>query len=298
MIKLSVIIPTFNRGDSFLPRSIESVLSQTLKDFELIIVDDCSTDNTQEVVRQFNDPRIVFYRRTVNGGNAAARNDGVRLAKGAFVTFLDSDDVYYPQYLEKFTQTIEDNPSARFLFGGYDVYRGEEKKYSFTWHPSATDRGSFLRELKIGIGCGVVIHKSCFDVVGYFDEHLRVAVDTDFLIRLEKEYSFYVVDAVLVRIFEHEGERVRKNTAKLAEAYKMMIDKHHATIINSKSLVFKWYYKLMWLQYHAGQIREGNASYRMLKDNEVGTFKSFFIFLIFNLLPTSMALLIHKRSAA
>ena len=92
---VSVIIPTYNRAN-LIGRSIQSVLGQTYRDFEVIIIDDNSTDNTGEVVRSFRDPRIIYIKLSSNSGVSAARNQGIQMAKGTYIAFQDSDDEWFP----------------------------------------------------------------------------------------------------------------------------------------------------------------------------------------------------------
>ena len=106
-VDVSVIIPVFNR-EALIGRAIRSVLAQTFSDFELIIVDDASTDRTELEVKAFTDSRIRYVRRTVNGGNAAARNTGVKNARGRLIAWLDSDDEYAPEFLEEVRATLSE----------------------------------------------------------------------------------------------------------------------------------------------------------------------------------------------
>lgn len=96
---VSAVIPTFNRAN-FIGHTIKSVLEQSYKNIEIIVVDDASTDNTRDIVRNFSDPRIIYICLDNNSGPSIARNTGVRSAKGRFVAFLDSDDAWYPQKIE------------------------------------------------------------------------------------------------------------------------------------------------------------------------------------------------------
>src|SRR4030043_1337098 len=97
---VSVIIPTYNRAH-LVGRSIRSVLNQTYQDLEVIVVDDGSKDNTAEIVRGITDPRIVFLKHEKNRGVSAARNTGLKAARGKYIAFQDSDDEWLPQKLEK-----------------------------------------------------------------------------------------------------------------------------------------------------------------------------------------------------
>lgn len=110
---VSVGIPTYNQPE-FLRQAIQSVLNQTFRDFEVIVVDDCSTDNTPDVVRQFDDPRIRYHRTDVNLRPPRSWNECVRLAKGAYFAILPHDDLYEPTFLERMTFALKKNPSVGF----------------------------------------------------------------------------------------------------------------------------------------------------------------------------------------
>ena len=105
---VSIIMPSYNTG-KFIAESINSVLNQTYKNWELIIVDDCSTDNTDSVVKNFQDTRIRYFKNEVNSGAAISRNKALREAKGRWIAFLDSDDLWMPEKLEKQIAFMEQN---------------------------------------------------------------------------------------------------------------------------------------------------------------------------------------------
>ena len=105
---VSIIMPSYNTG-RFIKETIESILAQTYPNWELIIVDDCSTDNTDEVVTSFQDNRIRFLKNDVNSGAAISRNRALREAKGKWIAFLDSDDLWLPEKLEKQISFMEQN---------------------------------------------------------------------------------------------------------------------------------------------------------------------------------------------
>lgn len=108
---ISIIMPSYNTGQ-YIGESIRSVLAQTYENWELIIVDDCSTDETVAVVSSFADPRICYFRNEENSGAAISRNRALREAKGRWIAFLDSDDLWHPEKLEKQMAFMEENGYA------------------------------------------------------------------------------------------------------------------------------------------------------------------------------------------
>src|SRR6056297_1399486 len=106
MPTVSVIVPTYNRADS-LPRTIDSVLAQTHDDLELVVVDDASTDDTETVVERYEDDRVTYLEHATNRGGSAARNTGIRASDGDYVAFLDSDDEWHPEKLERQVRELE-----------------------------------------------------------------------------------------------------------------------------------------------------------------------------------------------
>ncbi|GIV76554.1 MAG: hypothetical protein KatS3mg050_0948 [Litorilinea sp.] len=214
----TVIIPTHNRAH-LLPRAIRSVLAQTFTDFELIVVDDASTDETPQVVASVQDGRIIYLRHEENRGAAATRNTGICHARGKYVAFLDDDDEYLPEFLAETRQHLETaSEEAGFSWCGVRVVQdggqGERTIGEGVWRPAFQDREhaylSFLRSRRIGTNCGLCVRRDCFDVVGLFDQALRKAEDTDFLIRLVRHYDFVVVPKVLVKVHAHAGPKLHR----------------------------------------------------------------------------------------
>jgi glycosyltransferase involved in cell wall biosynthesis len=122
-ILFSIIIPTYNR-EKFIVKTIQSVLSQTYTNFELIIVDDGSTDNTEKVVREIEDQRIQYHQKE-NGERGAARNYGARLAKGKYVNFFDSDDLAYMNHLSEAMEMLHKFNTPEVFHLGYDIKNSE-----------------------------------------------------------------------------------------------------------------------------------------------------------------------------
>lgn len=288
---ISVIIPTYNRHHKVLD-AIQSVKKQTYLNWELVVVDDCSTDQTQSILENRTD--IRYIRLPQNKGNAGARNEGVRNAEGEYIVFLDSDDFMEPNCLELFAELLSEKPETKFAFGGYYILNSETgTKTRKIWKPDPSK--SFLRELKIGTGCGLMVQKQCFETIGYFDERLRVAVDTDWLIRLEKEYTYEIIEECLVTVIKHPGERVRNNKSQLLNSYEIILDKNKKDIYADPAVLFKFLYKLQWLNYQSGYLKKGNKLFIKQLKYRIAKTKTFFSFLLYNLLPTNIARNIHNK---
>lgn len=184
MPRISVIMPTYNRA-RFLGDAIRSVLAQTLTDFEVIVVDDGSTDNTSEIVRAFADPRVKYLRQD-NQGPAGARNNGIRASTGEYVSFLDSDDTFLPRKLEIQARALDLEYDLGLVAGGYEFI---------------DEGGRLLREERPWIGRpsldlptillggvapvhAVMVRREWLDRVGSFDASFRAAEDMDLWYRL------------------------------------------------------------------------------------------------------------------
>lgn len=263
---VSVIIPTYNREYS-LTRSIESVLSQTYKKWELIIIDDCSTDNTVNIVEKFRakDKRINFFKLEKNSGACVARNLGIKKAKGEFIAFLDSDDEYLPEKLKKQVEFFGNSkdPNLGVLSCGRVDYR-DGVEYRKTLPEKKNDYYTSLlsKERRIGAGTPFLMVKASIlkENKIFFDPEMPAMQDWDFLIRICKNFSFDFVPEYLVRVNHHSGERVfnSKNAvkalflqhekykdwfAKEPEAYRDFLKNsatliaHHCSIEEGKKLI-------------------------------------------------------------
>lgn len=262
----SVLLPTYNRRDR-VGRAIQSVLRQTFEDFELLVVDDGSPDDTAEVVARFDDRRVRYLKRPRNGGVGATRNDGLRAARGRFVSMLDDDDEYLPSFLDRTNAVLRDAPeSVGFCWSGIswikDLPGGVEQHLrSEVWRPEFRTRDeayrAFLINRRIGTNCGLTVRRSVLAEVGGFDEALRGgAEDTDLLIRLVQHYDFRVVNEPLVRGHLHDGPTLRRVSDAKARDYEQIMAKHEGALCD-REIASALHYKTGWLYYHAGERRLG-----------------------------------------
>jgi len=198
--KVSVIIPTYNRAN-LIGRAIRSILCQTYAEYEIIVVDDGSNDNTRDVVESFRDDRIQYIRHRENRGNGAALNTGIKVARCDYIAFQDSDDEWLSEKLEKQIFRLE---SANSEIGAvYTAMWRIESNSAFLVPQVAIKKKEgnighiILESCFIGMPT-VLIHKRCFDRVGLFDENLFVAADWEMWIRVAQHYKFSLIEEPLV----------------------------------------------------------------------------------------------------
>ena len=199
MPAVSVIIPTYNRAE-LLRRTLAGVLQQTLSDFEVLVVDDCSSDDPAAVVAEFNDPRLRYLRQPENAGVAAARNRGLREARAPLVAFLDDDDEWFPRKLALQVELFQQAPpDVGLVYAGVETVAADGSR-SVTI-PSA--RGDLYRELLVRNllhgGSSAMLRRNVITVVGFFDEVLPAIEDYDYWLRIGRYYKFDYVSAPLVR---------------------------------------------------------------------------------------------------
>jgi glycosyltransferase involved in cell wall biosynthesis len=179
---VSVIIPAYNQ-DRYLSQAIESVLNQTYPDFELIVIDDGSTDNTAIIAKNYDDQRVRYIYQE-NRGLSAARNTGIRYSNGQHITFLDSDDLFLPTKLQLLVTFFEENPQIGLVAGQAVPIDQQGTRIGKIYDVPIPDDSSLLllgNPLHVG---SVMIRKTCQDLVGYFDENLHSYEDWDMWLRL------------------------------------------------------------------------------------------------------------------
>lgn len=212
---VSVVIPTYNSAQ-YLPETIESVLSQSWQDFEIIIVDDGSTDNTQEVVGAFNSNKIRYIRQENSGGPSRPRNVGIHHARGKYISLFDSDDLMSRNKLAEAVAFLERYSNLGLLFANFEVCneRGDAFPGTFLdefqtfWDLPKQQVGEkwFIIDSAVAyehlffqnfIGTsGTVVPKAVFLSVGGFDESIAGPEDRDMWLRISRRYALGYLDVV------------------------------------------------------------------------------------------------------
>lgn len=245
--RVSVVIPTFNRAHLLL-RAVQSVLNQTFTDFELIIVDDASTDNTQEVVESFGDLRIRYIKHEQNKGGGASRNTGIEAARGEFIAFLDSDDEWMPTKLEiQVAALSQAGPEVGFVICGMRSLSTMDG-LSYSSEKIATAQGNIVSDLLEGTVrwhlCGLMARTSKVMAIGGFDPLLASAQDWDFIFRLSQTCLATSVPNILAVYHHHEGSRITRNMDALIAGQERILDKHWNLIQHNNRFLCRWYRNL------------------------------------------------------
>lgn len=226
----SVVIPTYNRAH-LVKRAIKSVLLQTYPGFEIIIVDDCSCDNTEEVIQETikEDKRVRYVKLDKNRGASAARNRGVEQSKGDYIAFLDSDDEALGMWLEKSKKKMLQLPQSwGVLYPRY--YIKDELTDVMYLNAFSPMEGNIFKDLMRGSGLsigvsGAVVKKLAFLEVGGFDEKLCGYHDYDLWYKMAREWTFHFVNAPLILFHDHQNLRLMGETEKREKAYSLFHQK-------------------------------------------------------------------------
>ena len=237
MAPVSVVIPTYNRA-WVLEEAIQSVLGQTYRDFELIVVDDGSTDSTEDILARY--PGIIVVRQE-NKGVSAARNAGVRISSGRYLAFLDSDDLWLPEKLEKQVKFFQENPSTLicqteeiWIRKGVRVNPGKR-------HLKASGM-IFERSLELCLvsPSAVMMSRKLFDETGGFDENLPACEDYDLWLRITHKHPVHLIkEALVIKRGGHEDQLSRSpgldryriiSLVKIIESGVLTKDQHESAV--------------------------------------------------------------------
>jgi len=214
MPKVSVIIPVYN-AETFLSETIESVITQTYADWEIVAVDDGSTDRSGEILRKYEQrlPQKFHVIVQQNSGTSAARNTAIKASKGEYIAFLDHDDLWLPEKLEKQVELLDSNKKRGMVYSDNYVIdsNGNLKKKSLL--PYRTFRGCVFNELfhrNFIALLTVVIRKEVLNKVGMFNPKYKIAEEYDLFLRIAEHYLIDFVEQPLAKYRVHD-ESVSKN---------------------------------------------------------------------------------------
>ncbi|MGB9694174.1 MAG: glycosyltransferase family 2 protein [Fervidobacterium sp.] len=257
---MSVVLPTYNRAH-LLRRAVQSILNQTYQNFEVIVVDDCSSDNTENVVKGFCDERIRYVRHEKNKGAAAARNTGIKAARGEYIAFQDSDDEWLPEKLEKQMKAFDSWPSnLGVVYTSFWLIDQNRKTFCPPLFVKQTDGEihDALLETNFVSTPTAVVRKECFEKAGIFDENLPRLQEWELWIRISKHYYFKHINEPLVNAYR-QPDSISCNMNAWIIAYKYILEKHFEEISKKPKLLRRHYFEIGTLHCLNGEIESGRS---------------------------------------
>lgn len=284
MPKVSVCIPSYNHA-RYIGSSIESVLSQTFSDFELVIVDNCSEDDTEEVIRGHRDPRIRFSKNERNLGLVRNWNRCLALARGDYVVILPADDLLLPRMLERAVPLLDAHPTVAFTYGSYHLIdeNGQIIKTNMQWKEDRIMTGldmirNTLFEVGFARGPSVVMRRECYTKLGGFDEKYEFVIDWDLYARLARLYDVgYIAEPVACFRYEHPGgvtarKYLRNPRLATSEEFRLLEE-----ILRQAPATAEWR-QAGRLAYRKSIDRHVAMTYRLLRNGEPTRFRSELIY--------------------
>lgn len=256
---LSIIIPTYNRPQLLL-RAVNSALGQTIEDFEVIVVDDCSS----EPIDLPEHPRLRMIRLPENKGGSAARNIGTEAAKGRWINFLDDDDELLPHMAEVSLKALQQSslPKPVGAISGIEVVNREGKVIQ-TRIPPTLPRGSHYGLEDIDSSHSflckqtLIVEKQVLLSIGGFDESLPSRIHTDLFLRLNLVCSLLGIERVGYRLYKHNGFQISSDPTRRQAGFERIVEKHQKIFQAHPKMYANFIYEQAIATYKMGQSQEG-----------------------------------------
>lgn len=233
--KVSVIIHTYNRAN-MLREAIGSVLNQTLKDFELIIINDGEKKDTRCIISKFKDPRLRYFEKE-NTDSPAVWNFGVHRIKGRYVSYLDDDDIYYPNHLKVLSGFLDRHPDIGLVYGKvhFKMRNRVFQPYSFDYSKNRLEIDNFIPSNSL------MHRKDCIQRVGFFDENIHYGADWDMWLRISDKYKIFPLKEFVAQVRFHK-ENLTYKTEDHSKWYIYIIKKRILKSQAKKKPAFDSYY--------------------------------------------------------
>jgi glycosyltransferase involved in cell wall biosynthesis len=228
MPKVSIVIPAYN-AMRYLPKTLDSVLQQTFNDFEVLIINDGSSDAIIEWVSKNTDTRVQLITQS-NQGVSAARNTGIASAQGEYIAFLDADDLWESTHLEKQVSYLDNNPTIGVVYTWTQLIDEYDRPTGriFASHASGMIWQELLEKDVISTGSSAMVRRICLDSVGGFDTELAHAEDLELWLRIARQYQIGVIKEPLTMYRQHP-HNTTKNREKMLHGLRMVFEKAFAT---------------------------------------------------------------------
>ena len=259
MPTVSIILPTYNRAH-LLPRAINTVLAQTYQDFELIVVNDGSTDRTNPILRSFTDPRLRCLHHEQNRGVSAARNTGIRASRGAYIAFQDSDDLWWPTKLARQLEAFEQvSLDTAVVFCQFQYVKNSisklvppaDKKFEDNIYNRLL-QGNFITTQ------ATLVRRTALSQENLFNESLPCLVDWELWLRLATLFRFHYLPEPLLTVYATPAS-ISGNPARLAFALAYILQQHLMPLQHDKKILASHLYSIGHLLFISGHRTEGRS---------------------------------------
>jgi len=296
MPEISAIITTFNRAN-FLKKAIRSALNQTFKDFELLILDNNSTDETETVVKGFPDKKIKYIKhRPLN--ISQARNLGIKEAKGKYIAFLDDDDDWLPNKLKDQIEIFkkEKDPEVMMIYGGFiRTYANSKKTEKYIPQSKGKITATLLwqKDPVTGSASNPLIKKEIFKKIGGYDEKVLTGEDWEFYLRLSKKYKINFTDKIVLNINQHPGPRLGYKIKEAIDLEILIINKYQEIFKKNRRLLSFYLQKIGGKFCRINQAKKGKQYLKKAIEKNPLNYLAYFQYL-FSFLGTKFYQKIHK----
>jgi glycosyltransferase involved in cell wall biosynthesis len=214
----TVIIPLYNK-EKYIENAIKSILNQTFTNYELLIVNDCSTDKSVKIASEFLSEKVKIIHHEKNSGLAATRNTGIKKATSNYVTFLDADDLWKPHFLEKIFHLVQNFPEARIFATNYEEIWDKTIKKPYNGSENLIENFTgYINFFKINLKQGiynhgsVCLHKEVYEKVGLYNENIQLSQDLDFNIRANFHYKLAYDNSVQMSYFMQTDNQLTRSS--------------------------------------------------------------------------------------
>jgi len=324
MPRVSVIIPTYNCGQ-YICETLNSVIEQAYEDYEIIIIDSSSTDNTKELIERYinKSPEKIKYFYQESAGVAAARNKGLREAKGEFIAFLDGDDIWLTKKLGWQIKIMEENPEVAMLSTDVEMFNQDSLIKPSMWRFNYTEENRSLRwEIiqkqfndssiikrnlphdllfdNVVITSSVIVRRKCLDQVGYFDTSFSIAEDYDLWVRISEVFPIIYFNKVTARYRYREdglsGERELRK-AKYDEfngmVHEKLIKRHPDLRDTLKERIYLEYREASWRYLINLDLKKARLlAIRSIRYNKLQP--KLYLYILFSFMSTKVVKLIQR----
>jgi len=207
--KVSVIIPTYNRGQ-FIVQALESVLSQTFHDYEIVVIDDGSKDNTREILKRFESKIRPIYQD--NQGISKTRNRGIKESFGEYIAFLDSDDYWTSDKLAQQVKILDSKPKVGIVYGRMPIINEQGERVGMK--PAGVSGKNFKELLEVWGDLptsSIMTRRECFEKAGLFDTSLATMEDIDMWIRIARHYDLFEIEDRILAYYRRHNQQITKD---------------------------------------------------------------------------------------